>query len=123
MNYFEGAALIAKVRRSLEEDAEIRAFITDIAGVPERERAFFEYCKLWKLAPWVYTQLERLDLLGSFSAETQQIFQDLHAKVKTENENRNREAVRFLTEFKKQGIDVIVLKGNLLAHSVYKDTG
>jgi hypothetical protein len=123
MNYFEGAALIVKVRRSLEEDAEIGAFIGGIAGEPERERAFFEYCKLWKLAPWVYTQLERLDLLGSFSAETKQMFHDLHAKVKTENENRNREAVRFLTEFKKHGIDVIVLKGNLLAHSVYKDTG
>ncbi len=85
------------------------------------DKDFFEYCLKWKIAPWVYIQLKRNEL--PLPVETQQKFEDEYQKVKQQNEARNKTARVFLKRFQEEGIDVAVLKGNYLAHAVYKDVG
>ena len=122
MNKFNAVSLISKINWSEIETDQINDFIKSTVN-NNLEIDFFEYCNKWKLAPWVYTQLYRNNLLHQFTIETKDKFEDTHIKIKIENEKRNKEAIRFLNEFKKQDIDVVILKGNLFAHTVYKDTG
>lgn len=123
MNNFKVACILSKIVRTPSEESELIYFIKMISADKTIEIDFFNYCKHWKLAPWAFTQLTRSGLLNLLSKETIKLFEDSHLKIQIENESRNKEAVQFLTEFKKQGIDVIILKGNLFAHTVYMDTG
>lgn len=85
------------------------------------EKDFFNYCLKWKIAPWVYIQLKRNMLF--LTKETQHEFETEYQKVRQQNEARNKTALLFLKRFQEEGIDVAVLKGNYLAHAVYKDVG
>lgn len=122
-DHFFISSRLTKVQQSEEELSRIEGFIGSLRDRQKAQDDFFNYCKQWKIAPWVYTQLERNDLLKFLTEQTQQSFRDVHRLVQTDNENRNAEAVRFLTEFKKANIEVAILKGNLLLHTVYHDTG
>jgi len=117
------ASRITKIRWNDDDKAQIHKFMSNLKVHPEKQAAFFNYCHQWKLAPWVWTQLKRNYLDKHLSVTVQQNFDNIHQKVKTENELRNTEAIRFLTEFKKQNIDVAILKGNLLLSTVYNETG
>lgn len=122
MNYFRIATLASRIKDTPSEETELKHLLTALR-TPEAQQAFFDYCERWKLAPWLYTQLQRKKLLGLFSEKIQQAFAQRHENVMRQNENRNREALQFLKAFCGQGIEVAVLKGNAFAHSVYHDTG
>ncbi|WP_343667590.1 nucleotidyltransferase family protein [Chitinophaga sp.] len=81
--------------------------------------AFFDYCYQWKMAPWICIQLKRHGLEAFSNAQ----FEAAYNKIKSENEQRNAIAARFLKAFHENNIDVIILKGNLFAHTIYADTG
>lgn len=117
------ASRLAKVRLSEEEKARIGAHFITLEKSPEKQEDFFNYCKVWKLAPWINIQLERNGLTGYLIKNVRNNFIEFYEKVKAENENRNTEALNFLQEFKKEKIEVALLKGNMLLHNVYKDIG
>ncbi len=123
MNNFQISSILTKVVLSAKEKGQITEYLKNISGDESAQTVFFEYCKKWKLAPWIYVQMERNDFLQYLSGNVQQSFAETHSKIRDENERRNKEAVSFLKKFKEQNIDVIILKGNLLAHTVYKDLG
>lgn len=122
MKLFRLVAQISKVQWT-EEDREqiLTRFKTDFEII--KQTAFFEYCKQWKLAPWIWIQLNRNQLTSFLDEKVQVLFQKTYEKVKIANEKRNENAVRFLTALKEKGLDVIVLKGNLFAHTLYQDVG
>ncbi len=121
--HFYIASRLAKIQCTDTEAGDIHAYIERLQGNQPAQDQFFEYCNQWKLAPWIYIQLGRLQLLDGLTPETQQAFAQVHAKAQAENESRNAEALKFLAEFKRENIDVVILKGNLLIHTVYHDTG
>ncbi len=123
MNNFRAASILSKVTLSKDDAEQIAVFINTIAKNGDLENEFFNYCSKWKLAPWIYTQMNRLGLAQRLSKETIKLFEDAHTKITNDNERRNAEAVRFLKEFKKHNIEVVILKGNLFAHTIYKDPG
>ena len=84
---------------------------------------FFDYCLQYKVAPWVCIQLKRYKLFKLLKEEIQEKFFAEFQRVKIQNENRNKKAIEFLKIFKEEKIDVIILKGNYFATSVYKDVG
>ncbi|MBN2484411.1 MAG: nucleotidyltransferase family protein [Bacteroidales bacterium] len=84
---------------------------------------FYDYCQQWKLAPWIFVQMQRNNLIGNLYDNVRLKFSNTYERVKTENELRYAEAERFLKLFHSQGIEVAILKGNLLMHSVYAETG
>lgn len=122
MKTFELAALLSKVNLDSVEVETCRDAISELIDT-ESQTAFFDYCKQWKLAPWVYSQMNRYGILTQFTTECQELFKAEYDRIKSQNEKRNATAAIFLEEFKKEGIDVIILKGNYLAHSCYKDVG
>jgi len=121
--HFRISALLSKIIISENEKAEIRNFLSKLQNNQILQNEFIDYCKLWKLAPWVFIQLTRNDLLSFFTQESIENFKNFYTKIKHQNENRNAEATRFLKIFEEQGIEVIILKGNLLIHRTYKDLG
>ncbi len=123
MNNFQIAALLSKVTFSNAEKEQAASYLKNISNDTVAQEKFFNYCKIWKLAPWICSQLKKHNLFHLLSANIQQQFSEIHLKIKDENEKRNQEAVRFLKKFKEENIDVIVLKGNLFAHTVYQETG
>ncbi len=123
INPFYISSRLAKIKHNETELSEIKAYLNQISGNGTAETAFFEYCKQHKLAPWIKVQLERLNLLHLFSDKVQTQFKAVYEKTKNQNEARNKTAALFLKEFEKAGIDVAILKGNLLIHSTYKDSG
>ncbi|MDH5609558.1 MAG: nucleotidyltransferase family protein, partial [Cyclobacteriaceae bacterium] len=123
MNTFRIVTSLSKIQEAENETVHVAAALGQWQGDRLAQRSFFDYCLHWKMAPWIHTQLSRRALDGLFEPEIRKLFYEVHEKVKNENERRNREARRFLAAFIEQGIDVIVLKGNLLAHTVYHDTG
>ncbi len=123
INNFKAASILSKIKREPSEERALAEFIKNISLNKNKASEFFEYCKKWKLAPWAFTQLGRNGYINYFPSEIINLFQELHTKITSENERRNNEAKRFLLEFKKHNIDVIILKGNLLAHTAYYDPG
>ncbi len=122
-NKFYIAARLAKININPDEKYRINQYFLELSIDQQNQNDFFQYCKNWKLAPWIYLQMNRLDLIDKLSEKTQQDFKTIYNKVRSENENRNKEAIRFLTEFKTEGIQVALLKGNLFLHQVYGDVG
>lgn len=118
--------IASRLSKILHEDDEIALFTNYfqiLEGNEEDQEAFFNYCKQWKLAPWLYLQIKRLNLLKFLCSKVIMLFEEVYTTVRNENEQRNTEAARFLAKFKERGIDVAVLKGNLFISSVYGDTG
>ncbi len=123
MNNFEAVSILSKTILITGDKLRLNDFVETLIPDKAAEKEFFDYCKEWKLAPWTYTQLKRNDLFNKLSPEIQTCFENSHSEIQAQNEKRNKEACRFLTEFKKNNIEIIILKGNLFAHTVYKDTG
>ena len=123
MQLFKITSLISKTQWTSAERDQIVSFLISCESSVRDQKYFFDYCKQWKLAPWVCSQLKKHNLFDRLSENTREQFSQIHSQVKKENEARNTEALRFLKAFKENGIEVIVLKGNLLAHTIYFDAG
>lgn len=122
MNNFNLAALLSRVNLSDEERNACRQGFGEL-NTTQLQTEFFNYCKQWKLAPWLFTQIGNNNFNEYLDAEVLALFEEEHVKITLQNSKRNATASEFLAEFKKEGIDVIILKGNYLAHSCYKDIG
>lgn len=122
-SYFKLASLLTKVKLSNDEKIHVKNALENLCDKIEVQKQFFEYCKKWKLAPWVNTQLKKLDRFTLFSESVQDFFSTTHQQIKHTNEVRNKEATKFLKAFRKNNIDVVILKGNLFIHTIYKDSG
>lgn len=120
---FKICSQLSKLHATDEEEKNIREFILSIKEDEDRQESFFQYCKKYKLAPWIFIQLNRKGLFSQLSKKTQEQFTSFYQKIKNQNEHRNEEAIRFLSAFKEQNIPVIIVKGNLFIHDVYEDTG
>ena len=120
---FQAISSLSKVKMSEEDLHYAQAYLQALSESPQNQQAFFEYCKKWKVAPWLRLQMEKHELWDYLNPETQTLFADYHQKIKNQNEKRNAEAARFLGEFEKAGIDAAILKGNLLIHTTYLDAG
>jgi hypothetical protein len=122
MNNFKLAALMTRVNLIQQEKDTL------LTGLNERtthaeQLDFFQYCKKWKAAPMVYSQIEKYTWKNLFEADILELFKSEFDQVKTQNKNRNERAIAFLKVFKSEGIEVIILKGNYLAHTAYKEVG
>ncbi|PLX03085.1 MAG: hypothetical protein C0594_11005 [Marinilabiliales bacterium] len=122
-NFFYIASRISKITWTQEEKDNIIQFCEGIKQDEKLQRSFFQYCKQWKLGPWVYVQLQKNHLYEHFSEAVILDFKDLHDKIKQQNQQRIDEAVKFLKLFKERNIPVAVLKGNLFMHTIYHDIG
>jgi len=121
--FFAVCSVITKIRINDDDQVLINRFFESLKDDAEVQNDFFEYCLVWKLAPWIYTRMESLGLSEQLVPQVLEKFREEHEKVRMANESRVNEALNFLREFREQGIDVAVLKGNLFIYSVYKDTG
>lgn len=122
MHNFELASLLSRVNLTQEEKDLV------LIGIKERTESdeqifFFQYCKKWKLAPLVYSQILKYALEKYFDENILSQFKQMYEQAKTQNANRNLRAIEFLKVFEKEGIDAIVLKGNYLAHEAYREVG
>ncbi|MFK7924487.1 MAG: nucleotidyltransferase family protein [Bacteroidia bacterium] len=122
-NKFYIASRLSKIEISETEKAEIKAALQSISEDLAAQQDFFGYCKKWKLGPWAYVQLKRLNFLDLLLPEVQKSFEAMHTKVYQQNGERNQEAKIYLEQFAEQGIDAAILKGNLLIHTAYNDLG
>lgn len=122
MNNFELASLLTRVNLVEHEKNAIILGLNDLK-IRKAELDFFEYCNKWKVAPFVYLQLVKYELENHFDSSIITQFQTSYEKIRSQNEKRNERAVEFLQIFKEEGIDVVILKGNYLAHTAYKDIG
>ena len=122
VNNFELASLLSRVNLNQEEKDRILIGLNERTENFERE-VFFQYCKRWKLAPLVYAQTIKYAWENHFNDNILDQFKSHYEQAKTQNTNRNIRAVEFLTVFKEEGIDAIVLKGNYLAHQAYEEVG
>ncbi|MBN1182875.1 MAG: nucleotidyltransferase family protein [Bacteroidales bacterium] len=120
---FYNTSRLSKITQNSKELNAIQSFFSEIYDKPGHQQTFYQYCIQWKLAPWIWVQMNRLGLTDYLNESIKADFKGFYEKVRLENENRNREAARFLEIFTKEGIDVAILKGNLLLHTVYKDIG
>ncbi len=119
---FELASLLTRVNLSQDEKNAILSSLKERKPNAERIQ-FFQYCKDWKLAPMVYSQIVKYNLESHFDIDVLNLFKGQYDLVKTQNTKRNEHAVAFLKVFKEEGIDVIILKGNYLAHTAYNELG
>ena len=122
MNNFELGSLLSRVNLNQEEKDSI------LNGLNERrentaQNDFFQYCKNWKLAPLVYSQIVENNWERYFEADVLDEFKSMYEQAKIQNTKRNIRAVEFLKAFEEEGIDAIVLKGNYLAHKAYEEVG
>ncbi len=123
MDKIKTIALLSRVKNSEAEIKFCHNEIESIRGSETEQESFFNYCLKWKMAPWIYLQLIKHGLLEIFEKRIQVKFSAIHQKIKKENESRNSISVLFLKAFFENGIDVIVLKGNLFSQTFYGDTG
>ncbi len=123
MNKFNISALLTKVKPNEKEEQLIIHEINLLKDNEILQTEFFEYCNKNKLATWIYLQLKSKNLFDFFSNKVKSDFIEVYDKVKNQNDARNKEATIFLSEFKKQGIEVAILKGNLFIHTVFNDSG
>jgi hypothetical protein len=122
MNHFKAACLISKVNWSSSEIVEIKTLLKELIN-HEQQLDFFKYCYKWKLAPICYAHLRTDNLLAYFDDKVLQLFKEEYQKITDQNRKRNKEAVKILKAFSEQNIEVAILKGNYLAHSVYNEVG
>lgn len=122
-NKFYIASRLAKIEHTGEELERISTYFRALKNNSILQLEFFDYCKNWKLAPWLFVQVKKNNLIELLDEAIQENFRNVYEKVKAENEARSSEALNFLKEFKNNGIDVALLKGNLFIKTVYGDTG
>ncbi len=122
-NKFYIASRLAKIKMDEAEKSRITLFFSKIAENQKEQEDFFQYCKTWKLAPWIFIQMSKHGLIDKLNPKIQLDFKTVYEKVRSENENRNKTAVQFLKEFEREGIEVAILKGNLFLHKVYQEIG
>jgi hypothetical protein len=122
-DHFKIASLLSACGVSPARNEQILQIWKQSCNSLEQQEAFFNYCSRYKLAPWIYVQLGRMKMDELLHESVKEKFSASWSKIKLANEKRNKEATRFLSEFVKQNIDVAVLKGNLFAQTVYKDSG
>ncbi len=123
MNFFYLTARLSKLKHSVAERIELKQLLSEVYVSEQKSKDFFEYCKKYKLAPWIYVQLERLEFFENFPNLVKYLFTDIYTKTRKQNEARNKQAALFLKAFETEGIEVAILKGNLLLHTVYQDIG
>jgi hypothetical protein len=123
MKKFEAISLLSQVIIQPDELIIIGDYIDSLKDDRVLQEDFFAYCLQWKLAPWIFTQLVRNNFQTNLLPEILEKFKAVYEKIELENKARNSEAVKFLKEFERNGIEVIILKGNLFAHTIYKDLG
>ncbi|MDF1550629.1 MAG: hypothetical protein P1P88_22600, partial [Bacteroidales bacterium] len=86
VNYFKLTAQLSKIQLLAAEKIEILEALKIICEKKEAQNKFFLYCKKWKLAPWMYSQLKKLNMIDLFSQEIQEQFVDVYDNVKKANE-------------------------------------
>ena len=123
MNTFKITALLCHIKLTPRELEECKVALVSLHSNNANQHKFFEYCFEYKMAPWIYLQLQKHDFLQLFDDDIKELFKNTHEDVKKENENRNKVAKQFLQAFHENNIDVIILKGNSFIHTIYKDTG
>ncbi|WP_339885233.1 nucleotidyltransferase family protein [Polaribacter vadi] len=123
MNTFKITALLCHIKLTPRELEECKVALVSLHSNNANQHKFFEYCFEYKMAPWIYLQLQKHDFLQLFDDDIKELFKNTHEDVKKENENRNKVAKQFLQAFHENNIDVIILKGNSFIHTIYKNTG
>lgn len=122
MNNFELASLLTRVHLAKEEQDVIVFQLTE-RKTKLAQLDFYQYAKTWKLTPLIYSQLILYHWEKQIDSIVLELFKNDYEQIKIQNEKRNERAVEFLKIFKEEGIDVIILKGNYLAHTVYNEVG
>ncbi len=120
---FRTACLLSSVRLSNSELQEAEENISHVCRSEDTQQLFFEYCRRWKLAPVIFMHCRKYKLLDKFSKGVQDQFEEQYNKVLQQNRLRNSVARKFLQQFKEENIEVIILKGNAFASTVYGDIG
>ena len=123
MNFFKLIAVLSHVDINEQEVSFCRETLKTMHNDLQTQERFFDYCKTWKMAAWVNVQLKKHHLTHLLLQQTIKQFEEFHQKIMHENESRNQVARLFLKIFCEKNIDVIILKGNLFAHTVYHDVG
>jgi len=121
--HFNFVSKITKVVITDFEKNEITDYLLSIQNNIKLQQELFRYCEKYKTAPWVYLQMQKLAVFDLLEKSVQKSFSAIYEKTKKQNENRNKEAVRFLEEFVKNGVEVAILKGNMLIHTTYHNSG
>lgn len=123
MNIFKLTALLCHIQLTSEELDTCRAALKRLQSNSTDQQTFYDYCFQWKMAPWIYRQLQKYDFLSLFNDAVIEQFEKAYKAVKKENENRNKIAMQFLQAFHEQHIEVIILKGNAFIQTIYDDVG
>ncbi|WP_299255331.1 nucleotidyltransferase family protein [uncultured Aquimarina sp.] len=123
MNTFKITALLSHIQLTSEELGTCRTALATLQSNNDDQHAFYEYCFQWKMAPWIYLQLQKNKFLSLFDRDVIERFENAYQDVKQENENRNKIAMQFLQAFHEHNIDVIILKGNAFIQTIYDDVG
>lgn len=123
MNKFKWVAVLSHVDLTGDEIVFCKQELIRLKGEENSQIELLNYCKQWKMAPWIYLQLSKYGLLELLCQTVQSTFRDFNTKVRLENEARNEVAIQFLKDFQENNIDVTILKGNLFSKTVYKDVG
>jgi hypothetical protein len=123
MNAFKTTALLSHIQLTPKELDVCKTALTPLQSSNKKQHAFYEYCFQWKLAPWIYRQLQTHEFLALFDEDVIKRFSDVYKDVKRENENRNIIAKQFLQAFREHNIAVIILKGNAFIQTIYDDVG
>lgn len=121
MNKFKLASLLSIVNPTKEEQFEIKRYTEQLFLDEYLQQDFYEYTEKWKLAPWIKTQFERNNSFHRLSDTCQKKFMASYEKVETQNQARNKCASKILHKFKEKGIEVIILKGNCFALTIYQE--
>ena len=114
---------ITKVKYTKNDMDLVLDFLENMQDNKVEQNVFFEYCKKFKIAPWVYLRLSSEQLLHYLDNEFKLIFEQEYLKVLLQNEDRNEQAAIVLKEFVANGIEVIVLKGNVFTQTIYNSFG
>ena len=123
MNLFKITALLSHLQLTSIELDICETALMELKSDNAKQHAFYEYCFQWKLAPWIYLQLQKHKFISLFDSNVIEKFKAVYQEVKKENEDRNKVAKQFLQAFVDTNIDVIILKGNAFIHTVYNDVG
>lgn len=122
-SFFKIIGKLTKVTLALEDKNEILFFLESLKNNHGKQQDFFFYCEKRKIAAWIYVRLKKELLLSFFTTDTLALFSKEYEIILKQNNERNEQAVQVLEEFKKDNIDVIILKGNVFTQTIYNDFG
>ncbi len=107
--------LLTYLQPTESEKSQIR----DLFKKVENWESFFDLMKFNKTLPLSYYRLKEEGLWGEVPERIQNSIEEIALKVKVQNQARIDGSLKFLTQFKTQGIPVALLKGIALAESIY----